>query len=123
MSICVNLRFFNKIGLRTTHIIPVDASVTPSGSLQGFALYWNCRRTINEVSASISLNSLNNPSQVYIIDPTAASVGLVLSADNSVGLQSGAYYWQLNLQQVSGSIKLSYPAVGYGDIIFQPGMI
>lgn len=123
MSICVNLRFFNKIGLRTTHIIPVDVSVTPSGSLEGFDLFWSCKRTFNDASASISLNSIDNPLQVFIIDPTEASVGLTLLVNDSVGLQPGAYYWQLDLLQVTGSITLSYPAVGYGDIIFQHSII
>lgn len=122
MSVCVNLRLFNKIGLRTTHSIPVDVTPLPSGSLEGFSLYWNCRRTINDASASISLNSSANPSQVYVTDPTAASVEVIVSESNSFGLYPGAYYWQLDLLQVSGSIRLSYPAVGYGDIIFQPGM-
>ncbi len=122
MSTCVNLRLFNKKGLRTTHTIPVDVSAMPSGSLDGFALYWNCRRTVNEVSASIAVNSSDNPSQLYVIDPTEASVGLVISENDSINLYAGTYYWQLDLLQVSGSVRLSYPAVGYGDIIFQPGM-
>jgi len=122
MSICANLRLFNKIGLRTTHTISVDATPLPSGSLEGFSLYWNCRRTINEPSASISLNSSDNPTQVYATDLTSAEVEVIVSSSDSLGLHSGAYYWQLDLLQVSGSIRQSYPAVGYGDIIFQPGM-
>lgn len=122
MSVCVDLRLFNKVGLRTEHIIPVDISGIPSGSLVDFSMHWNCRRTVDEPSASISLNSIDNPSQVIIVDPTEASVKVILFSNDTLGLNTGAYYWQLDLNEISGSMTLAYPAVGYGDIIFQPSM-
>lgn len=118
MSECLDLRLYNKIGLRTEHTIGVDVSTFPSGSLNGYYIYWSCRRTLTSPSASIALNSVDNPSQVAITD-VSGSVKLVLEPANTLGLYPGAYYWQIDAIPIAGVNTLAYPAISYGDIVFQ----
>jgi hypothetical protein len=118
MSTCVDLRLYNKIGVRTEYTIPVDVSETPNNSLAGFIIYWSCKRTLTSPSSSITLNSYINTSQLYITD-VSGSVKLILNSANTTNLPPGTYYWTIRLEQHSGSVRLTYPGVAYGDIIFQ----
>ena len=64
MSVCQDLRLFNKIGLRTEHTIELDATVFPSGSILNFNMYWSCRRTLTSPTAAIALNNVDRKSVV-----------------------------------------------------------
>ena len=121
MSVCQDLRLFNKIGLRTKHSIEVDATVFPSGSIANFNMYWSCRRTLTSPDAAIALNNIDNPYQVEI-DTVSSKVTLTLYAGDTSNLYPGAYYWEISAVGTATVNYLSYPTIGYGDIIFQPNL-
>jgi len=109
---------FNKIGLRTEHDLTVDVSGFPSGSLAGYNIYYSVRRTLTSSAAVISLNSVDNSSQVQVTDPSG-SIKLILEASDTANLYSGAYYWQIDAIPITGVNTIAYPSIGYGDIILQ----
>jgi len=118
MSICQDLRLFNKTGKRTEYTIEVDNTYLPSESLAGLSLYWSCRRTITATTDSIALNSILNPSQVYI-NNASSSIKVILEPQDTINLYPGAYYWEINIHSIYTGLDISYPTIAYGDIIFQ----
>lgn len=121
MSVCQDLRLFNRIGQRTKHTIQIDVENFPSGSINGFNMYWSCRRTLTSTSAAIALNNVDNPYQVEI-DAVNNIVYLTLGSNDTNTLYPGAYYWDITAIGTSTLDNLVYPSTAYGDMIFQPNL-
>jgi len=121
MSVCQDLRLFNRIGQRTKHTIEIDVESFPSGSIDNFNMYWSCRRTLTSPNAAIALNNIDNPYQVEI-DAVNNIVYLTLGSNDTNNLYSGAYYWDITAIGTSTQDNIVYPSTAYGDIILQPSL-
>ena len=87
-----------------------------NGNIGDFSYKFAAKRTLSQPGYDISLDSVNNPTQ--FITQSVSSLMVVLTPDNTVNLLPGAYFWEMQLQYLSGSMPIYIsPPTQYGDLI------
>ena len=116
MTDCMSRNIFSMVqNTNTSFRVQFDVTKTPNGTLAGYTAEFLCKRTLTQTTYDIHFISGTGTS-IQIANASLGYVDVNFVAADTVDLQSGDYFWEIRLYNVSEAMDTRSPEIIYGEL-------